>query len=325
VKAIVMTATMWFVSSWRPQLRFDPGAARSLASHGARIASATFLTMAGPRTVDVLIGLFLGTTQLGYVRVAFRFFDFVSQFIVLPFSSVALTTFARQKHDRAAILSAFLKITQVTTAVLVPVMFGIGLLADDIVAVLLGEKWEATVVLIRILSLIAVVAPVNYLFVPLMLSMSATKVVLRQSTLQLVAGLLFAAAAMLFGVAAVLAAHVTRSYAIFAYNIAQVRMNLGLKFSDVARALAPFLVAAVAMVLVTAGLLHVLPPPGHVATIVAGAAVGAAVYLATLLGGERAGLWRGVTALTREVAEVAWALRRRPQHPRDPDASEAEA
>jgi O-antigen/teichoic acid export membrane protein len=325
VKAIVMTGTMWLVSSWRPGLNFDFGVARSLAAHGARIASATFLTMAGPRTVDILIGLFLGTTQLGYVRVAFRFFDFVSQFIVLPFSSVALSTFSRQKHDRAAALSAFLRITQVTTAVLVPVMFGIGLLADDIVAVLLGEKWEPTVLLIRILSAIAVVAPVNYLFVPLMLSVNATAIVLRQSTLQLVAGLLFAAVAMPFGVTAVLAAHVTRSYAIFAYNISQVRAALRLKFSDFAGALAPFLVAAIVMVLVTAGLLHVLPLHGHVATIAAGAAVGGSVYLATLLGGERAGFWSGVTALTREVAEVAWAMRKRPRQPSDPETSTGEA
>jgi hypothetical protein len=104
-----------------------------------------------------------------------------------------------------------------------------------------------------------------------------------------------------------------------------MRTALHLKFSDVAKALAPFLAAAVAMVLVTVGVLHALPPHGHIATIVAGAAAGAAVYLATLLGGERLRLWSGVTALTREVAAVAWAMRRRPQQPRDPDASEAEA
>lgn len=310
VKAIVMTATMWLASAWRPSARFDRAAARRLAQHGARIASATFLTMAGPRTVDLLIGYLLGTAQLGYVRVAFRIFDFVSQFIVLPFSSVALSTFSRQKEDREAALTAFLKVTQITTGVLVPVLFGIGALGGEIVSLLLGDKWLPTVPLIQILSTIAVAAPLNYLFSPLMLSIEATAVVLRQSVLQLVAGLVLAAAAAPMGLAAILVAHVTRSYIVFGYNILAIRAALGLTLARAGRALAPFVVSGLVMLGVIWLTRLVVQPSAELVVIVSSALTGAAAYLATLYLGERLGWWQGVLPLINEsLAMVSTAYR----------------
>jgi PST family polysaccharide transporter len=310
VKAIVMTATMWIASSWRPSTRFDRDRARGLAHHGARIASATFLTMAGPRTVDLLIGYFLGTTQLGYVRVAFRIFDFVSQFVVLPFSSVALSTFSRRSRDRDAALAAFLKLTQVTTGVLVPVLFGIGALAPDIVALLLGDKWAPTVPLIQILSAIAVVAPLNYLFTPLMLSVEATATVLRQSVLQLGVGLALAAVAAQVSLPAVLVAHVARSYIVFGYNVFAIRAALGLSVTRLARTLAPFVASGAAMVVAIVLLRFSIPASAHPGMLVAGVAAGASVYAGVLLLGERFAVWNGIWPLIHELVAMVTAARR---------------
>jgi hypothetical protein len=109
----------------------------------------------------------------------------------------------------------------------------------------------------------------------------------------------------------VLVAHVTRSYVVFGYNVLAIRAALGLRVSQLARALWPFAASGAVMVAAILAMRLATPAWPPLATMIAGGVTGTVAYGGALLLGERLGWWHGILPLIRESLDMIVTVRGR--------------
>lgn len=303
VQITVITLTVLISYRWLPKWLFSRDDARKLLTAGLHVMSATLMTMLVPRTVDLLTGYFLGARDLGLMRIAFRIFDFINQFAVMPLINVALASFAQLQNDKEGLRNAYLRMTQLSALVLLPSFVGLALVSTDVVPLLLGEKWLAVCPLMAILSVMSLATPINYFFAPALIAIGQSREVMKQSVLQLIVGISLALVAVQFSVQAVLAAHVTRAYFVSLYNLIALKRLAGLSYGRAAQKLLPLLFSALIMAGgVVALRWFVLADANNLVRLAASMALGGALYAGVILLGDVTGLWRGYISDLRQVA-----------------------
>jgi O-antigen/teichoic acid export membrane protein len=102
---------------------------------------------------DFLVaGRLLGAAPLGLYSMARSTASIPLEKVTGLITSVTPAFFSSVQHDRAALRRYLLSISQSIALLVFPMTVGLALVAEDLVAVLLGEKWAATVVPLQLLS-----------------------------------------------------------------------------------------------------------------------------------------------------------------------------
>jgi PST family polysaccharide transporter len=152
---------IWGFSDWRPRApSFDRGAL-SLARFGSNI---TISNLAGylNMTVDnIMIGAALGRVVLGLYDRAWKLAVQPLSQIQAPFNRVAVPALSRLVDNPERYRQAFLQMTQAMLLVVAPAMIFAGLLADPLIAFVLGPRWLPAAPIFAWLCLGAILTPVN--------------------------------------------------------------------------------------------------------------------------------------------------------------------
>lgn len=306
VQMALSTASVWWIDPWRPNWTFHRTIARRLTVAGYQLMSATFVTILIPRIVDLLVGYLLGVSQLGVLRIALRLFDFVNQMAIQPVASVALISLRRFHGDNEGLKRAFLRITELSALIIIPLFAGLGLIASDFVPLVLGVKWIAAVPLICILALNAIATPLGVYTSPTLFAAGDNRQVMRLSLYQIAVTLTLTVVSAPFGLAAVAGSVVLRTVIGSSLGLFAVGRLLKLHMGEIPQRLMPLFGSALVMTAVIVGLDfaladHLTGQLGHLFGIAAKSATGAIIYAGVIFLGDRLGLWRGYVAELRDV------------------------
>jgi O-antigen/teichoic acid export membrane protein len=151
------TTLFWWYAPFKPRLRWrsvEASAALRFALPvlGDRIL--TFLTLNSDR---VIIGRLLGPGLLGLYVLAVEIVGFPARRVVAILARVLFPALSELQHDVARMAEAYRRVVRLLSLLTIPAFVGLGLVAHDLVSVLLGEQWIGVVVLIRGLSIMGVV------------------------------------------------------------------------------------------------------------------------------------------------------------------------
>ncbi|MBZ0300381.1 MAG: oligosaccharide flippase family protein, partial [Anaerolineae bacterium] len=146
---------------WRPRLSWDPAGMRYFLSFGFRTMVTQWLYTALDNLDDIWTGAFLGSESLGFYSRAYRLARMPSVLITGPVSNVAGGTYAELKDQRKTLSSAFI----LTNLAMVRSGFFlagvIALIAPEVVALLLGEKWLPMVGAFQLMLIYALFEPMK--------------------------------------------------------------------------------------------------------------------------------------------------------------------
>jgi PST family polysaccharide transporter len=309
---LISTITCWTASGWRPRFGFDLSAATRLLRFGGVVMTAKFAGLVNENLVQSLAGFGLGAAPVGFLRVGWRFFDFINHVAVQPVSNVALSSFAPLQSDPEAFKRAYLRLTQLVAMASLPMYFGLGLVADIFVPLALGAKWAGAILVMQLLAFTRLAAPISYLFGPAMIAMGRSRALLGQSVVQVTLTFVLVSVGLFFGIVGVLVALMVRGVLNAAYQLFQLRKEVGLRPRTVLKVLLP--PASACIVMAVAVELTKYQLTGDVAevwllAILVG--IGAGVYFAALLAGEVIGLWPGYVRGATDSLQRA--LRQKPK------------
>jgi O-antigen/teichoic acid export membrane protein len=133
---------------------FSLRGARSLVVFGGQVTAARALWSLYSQADIFIVGKVLGTELLGFYSVSMHLASLPVQKFSAVINQVAFPAFARSQDNSGAVSQYLLKALRVLGFVAFPVLWGISSIAPEIVAVLLGPKWEAAVVPLQVLPLI---------------------------------------------------------------------------------------------------------------------------------------------------------------------------
>lgn len=263
---------------------FDFRGAGPLARFGAAMAAGQLFWFAQSQSDVFVAGRSFSPHDLGiYTTALFLAQIFVAKFVP-PLNEVAFSAYARLQEDRAARGAAFVRAARIVVAAALPFYLGLFATAEPLVLAVLGEKWRATAPIVRLLALAMPFMTLQVLFTPACDAVGRPGIGVRNGA----TGAVLLSLAFLLGArwgATGLAAAWIAAYPLhLALSARRALPVIGAGAADLARALAPSLAAALAMVLVVTAVGLALPPslsaPARLVLLVT---AGVASYAAALL------------------------------------------
>lgn len=152
VSAMVTMSLQWRASRWLPSLHCNWSVLREISRYCTSITGTKSLTYARSSLDTFVIGVTLGTWQLGIYTMAFSLTELIRSQIGAHISRLTLPLFSRIQSDLGMVRSAYLNGCRTMSIALFPISLIILLHADFITANFLGVNWGEATTPMRILS-----------------------------------------------------------------------------------------------------------------------------------------------------------------------------
>ncbi len=136
---------------YRP--RFCLSAARQMWGFSQWMLVLNVGNFAQDRADQLLVGRLASPAEMGFYNVANELAQLPTSEVLYPMSRVLFPGFSRLAGEPARLRAAYFSVLGFLTALALPVGVGLALVAEDFVALLLGEKWAASVPLMQMLAL----------------------------------------------------------------------------------------------------------------------------------------------------------------------------
>jgi O-antigen/teichoic acid export membrane protein len=250
---------------------------------GLAMLVSTFCWTVMTQADTVIAARRLSPGDLGIYTEALFLTTLIAAKFVPPLNEVAFPAYARMQDDPQQLGASFLKAVRLVMLATCPIYFGLSVVAPDLVAVLLGEKWLAMAPLMTILAFAMPAQTLHILFSPAVNALGHTRITTRVAVL----GALVMPAAFLTGLqwgATGLAYAWLLAFPVLpVFAFAQARSKLGIDARGLAGAVAPGLGASAAMALAVFGLGHALESLASWQRLCLEIAFGGAFYTALVL------------------------------------------
>jgi O-antigen/teichoic acid export membrane protein len=184
--AVSMVIASYILAPYRPRLLFDWNAVRPLLKFGRWLLVTGILAMLGNFGLRIIISRQIGADGLGLYFLATSLAFLPSEVASEVVGTVAFPLFARLQTSLQQAIRAFQAILTGLMALLYPICALIIVLSPILVKDVLGEKWNGTVALIQLLTLVTMIGLLGDATIPLVKgfgqSYRATQIELVQST-----------------------------------------------------------------------------------------------------------------------------------------------
>jgi O-antigen/teichoic acid export membrane protein len=149
---LMTTIGYWFTTGWIPGWPCWRTDVRSSMRFGGILTLNCLVVYISTNIEKVLLGRFWGAEAIGLYGRAYQLIRIPTDNLNSAVGQVAFSALSRIQNDPVRLRRYFLKGYSLVLALTIPITLTCALFADDIVAVVLGPKWEGTVVLLRLLS-----------------------------------------------------------------------------------------------------------------------------------------------------------------------------
>jgi O-antigen/teichoic acid export membrane protein len=160
VERTCLASALWLRLGWRPRWHCNLAEARPLMNFGAQVTASRVLWALYSRLDTVVIGRLLGADTLGIYNLGTQLAQSVSQFASSVYYRIAFPVLSLRKdsNDFAGLL---LRSSVYLSIMVLPFFFGLSAVAQDVVDVLLGEKWRGAVPVVQVIALASAAVTVS--------------------------------------------------------------------------------------------------------------------------------------------------------------------
>jgi O-antigen/teichoic acid export membrane protein len=144
---------LWTRSTWRPTVQVDWLLAPKLFRFGFWIVGLSLMGWIINWFDSLLVGRYLGVTDLGIYRTGVTIISMLFSLVVAPISAVLFPSFSRLQNDRIKIAKYFHDVNKIIISLVVPIGVGLFLVSNDLILFLVGEKWDGLGAVIGVLAL----------------------------------------------------------------------------------------------------------------------------------------------------------------------------
>ena len=167
VASIVTAAGLWLANPWTPGPPRRGVGIRSMLRFGALASCNSFLVFLLENSHTILLGRFSGAQVLGVYGRAYQLATYPVEQLTWTLSNVAVAGLSAIQNDADRLSRSFLRGYSLLLTATVPIAICCPLFADEIIRVLLGDKWMEAAPIFRWLAptslAFALANPLSYL------------------------------------------------------------------------------------------------------------------------------------------------------------------
>lgn len=146
----VISLILWLTVKWRPQFIFSVGRIKPLFSYGWKLLGSALLETGYRQLYNLVIGKVFSGVQLGYFSRGEQFPQLIATNIDGSIQSVMLPTLSAVNDNTENVKKIARKSISLSSFILIPFMFGMAAVSENMVLLLLTEKWLPCVPFIQL-------------------------------------------------------------------------------------------------------------------------------------------------------------------------------
>ena len=280
----VKTLILWIRSDWRPSLRFTMKPVREMAPFSFRLLTTDLISSIYNNISQMFIGKIYSADALGFFNQAQKFKDLPLTSAMQSVQSVTYPALSQIGDQREKFAESYRQVLMVVAFMLFPVMVGITAIAEDLFALLLGEKWMPTVPYLQILCLTGLFQPLAMIAYNVLKVKSDGGIILRLEIAKKALMTLILALTIPHSIKAVAWGLVVISFCEFAINFVASMRYTALSGWRMVRTLLPTMIITAAMYASVVFVGDVMSDTGVAIRVIAEIATGVVVYILLAFG-----------------------------------------
>ena len=155
VYILVVTICFWYFSPWRPTLNIDFRPLKSMFGFSSKILVTNIFTQINNNIFSVLLGKFFSEAEVGYYTQANKWNTMGHSLITGMVSGVAQPVLTEVANDAGRQRNVFRKMLRFTAFISFPAMFGLALIAHELIVISVTDKWLDSVPILQLLCKIS--------------------------------------------------------------------------------------------------------------------------------------------------------------------------
>ena len=170
VYILVVTICFWYFSPWRPTLNIDFRPLKGMFGFSSKILVTNIFTQINNNIFSVLLGKFFSEAEVGYYTQANKWNTMGHSLITGMVSGVAQPVLTEVANDAGRQRNVFRKMLRFTAFISFPAMFGLALIAHELIIISVTDKWLDSVPILQLLCIWGAFLPILSLYSNLIIS-----------------------------------------------------------------------------------------------------------------------------------------------------------
>lgn len=159
--ALLDTIILWIIVKWRPILVFDFHRIKGLINYGWKILATNLINTIYDNLKNLIIGKKYSSSDLAYYSKGKQFPELFVTNINSAIGSVLFPAMVLIQDDKQRLKESIRKSITISSFVMLPLMAGLFVVADDVVTILLTDSWSFCVPYLRIACIYLSTYPIN--------------------------------------------------------------------------------------------------------------------------------------------------------------------
>ena len=249
--SFVISIGRYYFPRWCPTFKVDFTPVKRMFSFSYKVLITAILTTVNNNVLTVIFGRWFPAQSVGNFTQANKWNTMANQLVVNTVAQVAQPVFTRVNDDGERQRRVFGKMLRFTAFLSFPAMFGLALIAPQLIIAAIGDKWVDSIPLLQILCISGAVIPLYTVYQNMFLSLGKSDIYMWLTIVQIALLLTVVMACHSLGFIAMVAAFACvnvlwlLAWQVFAYRL------IGYRFTSMLRDLLPFMLIALAVMALT--------------------------------------------------------------------------
>ncbi|MEY8433728.1 lipopolysaccharide biosynthesis protein [Lachnospiraceae bacterium 48-42] len=161
LNAAVDTLILWITVKWRPKRLFSIERLMRLFSYGWKLLASGLLDTVYTNIRALIIGKIYSSSDLAYYNQGDKLPNVIVGNINSSIDSVLLPTMSQEQDDAERVKVMTRRAIKTSTYIMAPLMIGLAVAADNLIRIILTEKWIPCVVFLRIFCITYMFQPIH--------------------------------------------------------------------------------------------------------------------------------------------------------------------
>jgi len=145
---------LWKLTGWRPKLVFSRDRFKDLFGFSSYVLLSNVINFLNRNGDNIIIGRFLGATQLGFYDIAYNLMLKPLQYISYTTSRVLFPALSQIQDDKEMVRQIYIQTVRLISLMTFPMMIGLSILAPDLIILVYGPKWGGAIPVFKVLCFV---------------------------------------------------------------------------------------------------------------------------------------------------------------------------
>jgi len=216
---LIRTILLWLKSNWKPTFNVSKQSAYYLWNFSSKLIAANILGTFFNKIYSFIIGRYLGKTELGYYSKAESLSTQPDSIISGVILKVVVPIFSQYQEDKSLMLDKYRYCCQLIMLIVSYIVCILITIAEPLILILWGEKWEPTILIFQLLIFSAVFSPISTLNLQLLALLNHTEYTLKLEYIKKPLYVVFIIIGVQYSMMGLLISHIVISITAFIINM----------------------------------------------------------------------------------------------------------